>query len=134
MEDEQQTTDEMLAPLSFELRRREVPVTLTDPDTGQEQGYVLVELDGAGRDAYLTNLGGRVKTNQDGKMAGLKTFEGLQANLLCRCMFKVTPEGRKPVDIKTVQAWPARVQTALFQRCKAISALGEDSKEKEGND
>jgi len=122
---------DVLAPMDLDLTRREVPVTLKDKD-GSPTEYLLVELDGAGRDAYLNNLGKRLKPDASGKNPSVRDFTGLQANLLTRCM--LVADGRTPVTEKDIQAWPSRVQNALYKRAKEISALQDDADDKEGED
>lgn len=116
-------------PLIFTLDRAERPVTISNED------YVLIELDGKERDRYLNGLAKRIRTSPDGKSQTVKEFDGLQGSLIVASLRKVTPEGLRPVDIKTVQTWPARVVKGLFQAAKDLSALNDDEDENsEGND
>lgn len=139
------TDNSHLEEMSFTLERQEVPVKLKDPKTGTVHNYVLVELDGNGRDKYLNNLGGRIRTKTDGSPAGVKNFDGLQSNLVARALFRI--EGgteqedgtiiggtRESVSEATIQSWPSRVQSALFDRVKAISGLDDEADKKAGND
>ena len=112
-------------PLNFVLEREERPVTIGG------ESYVLIELDGKGRDRYLNNLGGRLRHGQDGKPGGVKNFEGLQAFLVAACLKKVDPDGRKDVSIDTIQSWPAKVVDGLFDAAKDMSALEEEKEEEE---
>lgn len=139
MSDEKTTPDtpeeehDPLAPMEFTLTRKEVPVKLKHPTTGQVTDYILRELDGEGRDAYLNNLGSRMRHNpKDGTPQGVKNFTGLQSSLVSKCLF--TKEGDKPVPETEVQKFPASVQSALFERAKEISGLDDDAEEEAGND
>jgi len=116
--------------IRLSLDREEFPV-----DLGDGKKYVLRELSGTQRDKYLNNLGGRVRTNADGKVTGMKNFDGLQANLLIRCLFEVQAEG-KEVALKEaeIQKFPAKVQTALFNKAKTMSGMDDDAEDTAGND
>ena len=68
-------------PVEFELSLEQFPLFLKDPD-GKRNGYVIQELDGEERDRYLNTLRGRFDHGPDGRVAGLKSFDGLQTNLV----------------------------------------------------
>lgn len=115
--------------LSFSLVREEQQVTIDN------EPYVLVELDGGQRDQYLNDLGQRVKTNAAGKTEGVKSFDKLQANLVHSSLRKVEGDKRVPVPVATIQSWPSRVVSGLFDAAKKLSRLDPEEKEvKEGND
>ena len=118
--------------LNFDLDRAERAVTIGG------QAYVLIELDGKQRDKYLTALSNRMKTTKEGKPAGFKTFDGMQADLVVECLRKVdeTTGDRTPVSMETIQSWPAKVSTGLFEAAQELSGLNEseDSEEEPGND
>ncbi|MBU0847695.1 hypothetical protein KKH23_10955 [Patescibacteria group bacterium] len=110
--------------LEFVLEFQERPVTI-----GSER-YLLVELDGKGRDTYLNNLGGRMRHGPDGKPSGVKDFEGLQAFLVAACLRKIEADGElRAVSGETIQAWPAKVVSGLFDAAKELSALDEEEEE-----
>lgn len=113
--------------LSFSLQRKEVPVTLDNEE------YVIVELDGRERDKYLGTLGKRTRFDKDGKPAGLKDFDGIQASLLTLSLYKLGATGREAVDAKTIQSWPSSVVSDLFDIAKDLSGIEVDEDE-EGND
>lgn len=120
-------------PLVFALELEERPVSIAG------EPYVLIELDGRDRDKYLNSLGSRVKTAPNGKSAGIKNFDGLQATLIVMSLRKIEGDERNPVKLETIQKWPARVVTALFNAARDLSALNEDDEdddkaEEEGND
>ena len=116
--------------LSFELERQTLPVTI-----GGEE-YMLFELDGKGRDKYLNNVGGRVRTDKEGKPAGVKNFDGLEASLIAASLKRKENGEWVDVPAATIQSWPARVVSGLFKAAKELSALGEEEGEEgdEGND
>jgi len=114
--------------LSFDLEREERPVTIGG------EAYVLIELDGKERDKYLNVLGGRLRHGADGKPGGVRNFDGLQASLIAASLRKVDGEEKKPVPLNTIQGWPARVVTGLFEAARDLSALDEKEKDEGKND
>ena len=93
---------EELKTLEFNLKAKERNVKIDGND------YVLVELNGQDRDTYLTGVGARVKVNKQGKSAGLKTFDGLQASLIVLSLLRITEEGKRAkVPLQTIQKFPA---------------------------
>ena len=120
--------------LRFSLELVEIPVELENPETGNVDEYVLREMNGTGRDKYLGYLGDKMDVNSQGDVK-MKDYDGLQANLLSRCMFKIEDDGeRSPVSIETIQSFPARVTTALFEKAKLISGMDDDAEETARND
>lgn len=124
----------MAKKLEFTLDKAEVEVSLSDPKTGTTGEYVLVEMDGRCRDKYLTNVSSRVDSGPDGKGTSVKNFEGLQSALLSLVLFEVVGSERKPVPEDTIQAWPARVQSALFDQARDMNGLGDKAEQEAGND
>ena len=113
--------------LEFSLERIEKPVTIGG------KAYVLRELDGKQRDTYLNGLSQRVRI-VDGKPAGLKSFDGLQASLLALCLYE-NIAGGEPVPAATIQAWPATVVTRLYEVAREMNGLDEEEEgTKKGND
>lgn len=113
-------------PLVFTLEREEIPVVI------DSQEYVLQELDGSERDRYLNGLTNRMRVNNKGDLAGIKNFDGLQASLVAASIRLVDGLERKPVLLKTVQGWPAKVVKQLFDAARELSGLDdEDEKDKE---
>jgi len=117
------TTETINECLVFTLDFQEKPVTIAGED------YVLVELDGKARDSYLNNVGGRMRVNAEGKPSGLKNFDGLQASLVAASLRKIIDGKQIQVKATTVQSWPAKVVSALFDAAKELSALGQEDGE-----
>lgn len=115
--------DKNLEPLHFELVLAERPVTI-----GNEQ-FVLMELDGLGRDTYLNDVGHRVRLDKEGKAAGVKNFKGMQAALLTMALRKEVGGKRQVVSINEIQTWPAKVISSLFDAAKELSNLGKEKGE-----
>jgi len=110
-------------PLSFDLILAKRDVTI-----GGEQ-FVLKELDGVGRDAYLNDVGHRVRIDKDGKAAGVKNFKGMQAALLTMSLRKVVGGKEQAVSLDEIQSWPAKVISKLFDAAKELSDLGKEQDE-----
>jgi len=112
--------------LEFSLTREEKPVKIDG------QSYTLVEMDGKDRDTYLTKLGERLRHGADGKATGIKNFDALHATLIALCLRSA--DG-KAVPINTIQTWPARVVTALYDAAMEMNNLGDEKEDAEpGND
>ncbi len=121
-----------MAKLEFSLERKEIEVDLTDPSSGVTTPYVMRELTGKGRDSYLTSISGRLDTK--GGATSVKNFDGLQAALLSRVLFEDVDGKYKQVTEATIQAWPARIQSALFDEARGMNGLGDGAGEEAGND
>lgn len=112
--------------LEFDLTLNEYPVKLKDKD-GNVKEYILREMDGKARDAYLTNMSGRMTVKADGKTT-VSNFNGLQASLITRCLFD--KEGKQVPDTE-IQSWPSRVQTLIHKECQEICGLNLDEEDEE---
>ena len=111
--------------LAFESKR----VKLTE--NGKEKYYTIREMNGEGRDTFLTKMGTRIKFDEKGKPIGMQNFEGHQADLLIRCMYD---EDDKLVTKALVQSWPAKVQQKLFDVAEKLNALTEGAEKEAKND
>lgn len=107
-----------MQPIEFSLVLSSVPVVLKSGD-GPPQTYELREMTAALRDQYMDLLGDRVRL-VDGKPVGIKKYEGMQTDLLSRCLFK---EDGKPVTKEEIRAWPAAVVSSLFASAQELSHL-----------
>ena len=116
--------------LRFSLHREEIPVILMTED-GTEKAYILREMSGRDRDAYLTKMGGKFKFNTKGKVIGVKSFDGLQAALLAKCLFD---EDDKLVHIDKIQGFPTITQGKLFKEAQTLNALEDDEEENSKKD
>jgi hypothetical protein len=105
--------------LKFNLATGVVPVVLTE---GQKTiNCEIREMKAATRDAYLDTVGDRLRLGPDGKPIGVKKFEGMQADLLTRCVFI---EGSEvPIAKDVVQGWPASVVTSLYEEAQKLNQL-----------
>ena len=124
-------SDEKREVMTFSLALAEVDVQLENPETGKVDTYILREMDGTSRDQYLSFVGGRMSGDEAGKISN---FEGIQANLLHACIFKVVGDKETRVPIGTIQKFPSRIVTALFDKAKEISGMDDEAEEEAGND
>ena len=132
MADDKDTQDDGVMRFSLELD--EIEVELKDPKTKEVDQYILREMDGSARDKYLGFIGAKMNLSGEGDST-LKDFDGLQANLLARCLFKLASDGERTcVEFDVIQSFPARVQTALFNKAKQMSGMDDDAEDTAGND
>jgi hypothetical protein len=116
--------------LRLSLKGKEIKVVLETVE-GSEDTFTLRELTGKTRDDYLTSNAARMRFNEDGKVTGVKSFDGLQSSLLSRCMFTETGD---LVSAKIIQGFPASAVTALFEKAQELNALdvkGDEAAKKE---
>jgi hypothetical protein len=116
---------------SFSSRRQREVVSIVD-EAEVSRLYVLVELVGTERDAYLNNLGKRVDKDRR-----ISDFDGLEGQLVWRSLH-TGPEGAdedallampldnlKKTELKFVQGLPASTLKALFNICNVQSGMEE---------
>ncbi len=117
--------------MRFTLKREEIAIILETTD-GTEKNFVLREMVGKDRDAYMTKMGSKMKYSPAGKVIGMKSFDGLQASLLERCFFD---EEDKLVSQIEIQAFPTKTQTELFKIANKMNGLDQtDAEEDSKND
>ena len=119
-EQEEPTTEEPKSNvLSFKLELVRIPVELEVPDGPILEAY-LEELTGRQRDQYLNDLTSKIQM-KGGKMDKMKTFDGLQSFLLTLCLRKKTDD--KLFTKSEIEAFPAKVQEALYDAAQELSGL-----------
>lgn len=106
--------------LTFNLKKNDVPVTIEDG--GAHQNLRLVEMSAATRDQYLDTVAARMHI-VNGQPTGIKKFDGMQADLLSRCLLK---EDGKPILPSEIQGWPASVVAALFNEAQKLNNLNQE--------
>jgi len=120
--------------LRFDLSLDSISVELECPEKGKVQKYLLKEMTGTARDQYMSFISKRLSTDSKGEVT-VTGFEGLQANLLHSCLYKVDDNDKESiVPINTIQKWPSRVVEALFNRAKEMSGMDDAALEEAGND
>ncbi len=116
--------------LKFELKLKEEPVTLTGKD-GVAKTHVLRELTGSQRDAFLNEIGGRMKFNAAGKMSGLKDYTDLQTGFLALCFYD---EKNTLVSKEALREYPSSVLGDLFKVAQKLSGLDKGDEDESKND
>jgi len=113
--------------LKAELEEQEVILETAD---GEERKYVLKELIGKQRNKYMNLMSGRMRVSPQGKVLGFKNFDGMQADLLMKCLYR---EGDL-VSQEEIEELPASTQQALFEKAQSLSGLDNDDQgEKDPN-
>ena len=112
---------------SLELVEQQVAITTKD---GENKTYILRELTNKQKAQYLNGM--RDKVNfVDGKVTGVKDFDGLEACLLTKCFYDTD---NKLITAAALQEFPARVVKQLFDAAQTISALNEEGVTEAKND
>ncbi len=100
------------------------------PVTLDGEKYTLIEMTGKQRDAFLDDIGGRMKFIA-GKSAGMKNYDGLQAFLVALCLIDKKGDNVKK---EVIQSYPSSVQTKLFKAAQELNGLDDESAEQVKND
>ncbi len=103
-----------------DITLKEIPVQVGD------KKYTLREATGDAACLYRNAMLRCTKLGPEGKPETITGIADAEPYLVSLCLFN---EGNKPVPVATIRKWPARVQTALFDKAKEISELGEDEDE-----
>jgi hypothetical protein len=106
-----------------------VRLVVIEDENGTQTEWELREMKAAARDTYLTQFAARCRVNEQGEVTSLTNFDGMQAALLTRTLFKKS-DG-VPVKESEVQKWPSSAVTQLFVAAQEINLL---LKKKEGEE
>ena len=112
--------------IKVSLKRATEAVVLDRGDDTHED-LELREMLGDERDSYLDSLGDRVKLDSKGKPIGVKKFDGMQADLLSRCLYR----GDVLVTAKEIQKWPCSISQTLFVAAQSMNHLSTNKDEGE---
>jgi len=115
-------------PVKFEVPEEVDGTIVLDADNSPkivEMSCRIVELDGAGRDMFFTKSSKRANY-VGGKLQGVKSFDGVQTDLLALCL--VDNSTGKFVPQATMQKWPASVLEQLDKVAKKLSRLDPEKK------
>lgn len=123
------TVDEQVE--SFDLDLKETPPFQLKKD-GKTRTCVLRELTGGQRDVYQTAVFAKMRTDADGKPAGMKDMSGLVSLLLS--MSLVDCGNGALLSQPEIQNFPTTVQDRLFERSRVLSGLDDTGKAKAKND
>lgn len=107
--------DNEVLELSLKLKDKKVKLDGAD--------YILQEMTGAQRDAYSQSQNERFVMGADGKVASIKSWEGMQSSLLALCLCVVKENKPVPVPEDVIQTWPASTQKALFDAAQKLNGL-----------
>jgi len=109
----------MTEPLRLSLQLKTLPVILVG-ENGEERNYTITELTGRERNKYLTKMTSRVKVDKRGNIAGFKTFDGTQSDLLRMCL---KDEAGEPMSVEDIEEIPSEAQEQLFKAAQELSGL-----------
>lgn len=115
----------------FNLELVEIPVSLRTAD-GVNKTYGLREFTGKQRDAFVNLISSKTRIGSDGKPAGIKNVDGMQASILTRTLFDKTED--RFVTVEEVDNMPQRVLDKLCDWVLEKSGLDDKSKDKAKND
>lgn len=120
--------------LDFDAAFEQVPVRIKNA-AGVTENYILREFDGEQREEHLESVTARAEVDpKDPEKSRITNIKLMHADLICKCLFKVSDEGLQPVPASVVQAWPGRIQEALYERCSKLNGLGKKAEEDAKND
>lgn len=111
----------------FSTKRKSQIIPIEGED-GVERNYMLVELNGTGRDAYLNTLNKRIRIEGKEQTTHIREFTGMCSDLLSMCL--LGPDSR-PVPAAEINDWPASMQMELFKMAQEMSGLDKEDKDKE---
>ena len=97
---------------------------------GSVAEYAIREMNGRDMTEYLNSTRTKVLMT-DGKVTGMKTFDGMYSNLLARSMWNADGERVLQPDI---DLWPSSTQKGLFDIAQKINKLGVNDEDDEGNE
>lgn len=100
-----------------------------DKNRGRWEGK-LFEAMGDERDAYITELTGRMKRDDSGRPQGLTTAKGIHGLLLKYTL--VDNATGKPMPVDKIGKLPAHITQVLYDYCRTMSAIGQEAEEKVG--
>lgn len=121
--------DSKMEELRVSIVLKERPVLVTEAN-GEERKFVLRELTGEERDVYLSWMSKRIKF-EDGKATNITNFEGMQAELLARCLHD---EENKLVPVDILQKFPASALSVLFEVAQTLNGLSIEGAKEAKND
>ena len=105
--------------LTLTLKRKELDAVI------DEQAYLLREMSGKVYTDYMQTQANRVRVDGAGKMTGRADLTNLQSSLVGLCLYaKNVATGQwDPVEVATVNGWPASVVAALFEACQELNGI-----------
>lgn len=101
------------------LQVKEVPVTLTDGSK-----WTLKEASGKAATDHRNAIMACTVWGPEGRAVGLKDLASVEARFVAACLFD---QGGRSPTVQMIQAQPARVQKALYEKLKELSDFGENT-------
>lgn len=111
----------------YKLKRKEESIEIEDA-IGVVHKYTLRELDGPGREAYMTFMANTVDLTKKGAARGVKSLKGMHTFLISKCLFDSM---NVPITSVVMDQWPGSVLAGLFEDCKRISGIDQDDEDTE---
>jgi len=105
--------------MEFSLILNSRCVVLMDA-TKKKKNYVIKELDGTARDAYMNGVREKAEFDAKGNVLKIKTFEGSQSGLLSLCLYD---DSNTLVTEEEIQKFPSHVLSALHTEAQRLSDL-----------
>ena len=99
----------------------EIPVVI------KGKRYTLKEASGDAACRYRNAVLSALQVSKTGEVTGARNLADTEPLLVSLCLFD---EQDKPVPIKTVRSWPARVVRTLFEKAADISDLADFTRAK----
>ena len=101
-----------------QLSIREVPVI-----SPEGTHYTLREANGKTATEHRNAIISSTQFDANGKVVGVKDLASVEARFVASCLWD--EKGKNP-SVTLVQAWPARVQKALYDKAKELSDFADD--------
>ena len=111
----------------FSLKLKSEQFEIEQQD-GSVKTYEIKELNGRELEDYLNSTRNNVILT-NGKVTGMKTFDGMYTNLLMRCTYLLNGDAVLKPDL---DLWPSSLQKDLFDIAQRLSKLGSDDESKNG--
>jgi hypothetical protein len=111
----------------YKLKQKTESIELEDAN-GVIHKFTIRELDGPGREAYMTFMSNTVDLSKKGAARGVKSLKGMHAYLISRCLFDAQ---NVPVTEIVMKGWPGSVIASLYEDCKRVSGIDQDDEDSE---
>jgi hypothetical protein len=97
-----------------------------DGDDATLEKYVLKEMKGKERDRYLAAINSRMRGSPGTANVKITSFDGIQADLLAKCIFKVQEDNtHRTITVDQLQEWPSSLQQELHDKAQEMCGLTE---------
>lgn len=110
--------------LTFSTKTKFRAVVIEDAK-GTSSRYELREMRANVRDKYMDKLSRRLILDVKGNVIGLKSYDGMQTDLLTQCLF--IDATNTPVDKTELDTWPASTVGALFTAAQELNLFRKPS-------